>query len=388
MSSKTPRKPFVGASTGLTLGHVLGAPIILSWTWFIAAAVITILFTPFVRTFSGLGTSAWFVAFGYAVLLFVSVFLHELAHGVAGRAYGQRIAAIELNIWGGFTKFEPQIEEDDKKSATTSFVVSIVGPIVNVVLALIGWGLMHVAPQGSIPWLLLVALVFANAALGVVNLFPGIPLDGGWALQALIWRATKSRYKGTIIASWIGRGIAVAFIVFSVILPFTLGQRPDFVNIVATTAISIMLWFSAADAATHAKRARRMEDYDLDTVIQPAIAATWDSEVAHTLDVADRTGKAGSRTLVVVLNEKGLPYGLLDRAAASRLTEQDAARTLIHEFARPLGGWVGVPHEITAPHLLESLTHRPKAEFCLIMEGATLTGLIDLQEFFEELLAD
>ncbi|MCQ9388852.1 site-2 protease family protein [Brevibacterium sp. 50QC2O2] len=389
MSSQSKRKPFIGSSTGLTLGRVLGAPVILSWSWFIAAAVITILFTPFVRTMSGgdLRMSAWVIAFCYAVLLFFSVFLHELAHGVAGRLYGQRVAAFELNIWGGFTKFEPKVEEDQRKSATTNFVVSIVGPIVNIVLALVGWLLLRIVPDGSVAWLLLVALVFANLALGVMNLFPGIPLDGGWALQALIWRATNSQYKGTIVASWIGRGIAVALIVVSVVVPMAAGQRPDYVTIISTTAIALMLWFSAGDAATHAKRARKMENYDLDQVIQPAIAATWDSEVAHALAVANSMGAAGDQTLIIVLNERGLPYGIVDRHAVAGLNEEVAQTSLIHEFARPLGGWVGVPHEITAPHLLESLTHRPKAEFCLVMEGSTLTGLIDLQEFFDELMA-
>ena len=93
------------------------------------------------------------------------------------------------------------------------------------------------------------------------------------------------------------------------------------------------------------------------------------------------------RTLIVVLDQKGLPYGLVDRhAAAGRLAENlDAVPA--GEVARPLAGWIGVPKDITAPHLLESLTHRPKAQFSLVMDGSTLVGVIDLQEFFDELLA-
>ena len=82
-----------------------------------------------------------------------------------------------------------------------------------------------------------------------------------------------------------------------------------------------------------------------------------------------------------------MPYGLVDRhAAAGRLAENlDAVPA--GEVARPLAGWIGVPKDITAPHLLESLTHRPKAQFSLVMDGSTLVGVIDLQEFFDELLA-
>ncbi|EKU49748.1 MULTISPECIES: site-2 protease family protein [Brevibacterium] len=377
-----------GASSGLRLGTVLGAPVILAWSWFLAAIVITILFAPWVLTVRpDLGIWSWAVAFAYAVLLFASVFLHELAHGVAGQFYGQKVAAIELNIWGGFTRFEPQVDNPRDKAAMTSFVISIVGPIVNIVLALLGWWCLSAVTPSSVPWLLLIAVTFANVALGAINLLPGIPLDGGWALQALMWRITGSQYLGTIVASWVGRIIAAGFIGWSVITPLLAGQRPDPLNVAWMSLIAIMLWFSAGDAATHAKRARKMETYDLSQVIQPAIAATWDADLADTLDYANTLGNAKERTLIVVLDQKGLPYGLVDRHAAAGRLAESSARIPAGDVARPLAGWIGVPKDITAPHLLESLTHRPKAQFCLVMDGNTLIGVIDLQEFFDELLA-
>lgn len=359
----------------------------LAWSWFIAALVITIFFAPWVNSMSpGLGIGSWFIAFVFALLLFASVFLHEFAHAVAGKASGQDVAAIELNIWGGFTRFAPRIEENSKRAATTSFIISIVGPAVNLVLAglaLVGFSLSH---QGSVSWLLFLALAVTNGTLGLINLLPGIPLDGGWALQALIWRTTNSQYSGTIIASWVGRVIALLFVFSAVVVPLLTGARPDLITVAWTTAIAVMLWFSAGDAATHAKRARRMETYDLSRVIQPAIAAASDADALETLNVADAQ-PTGTATLVVVLNERGLPTGLLDRRAASQALAADQTPHEVHEFSRPLGGWIGVPYDITAPHLLESLTHRPKAQFCLVMSASTLTGVIDLQEFYDELLA-
>lgn len=376
-----------GASTGLTLGRVLGAPVILSWSWFIAAVLMTVLFSPWVMSVRpDLGTGAWVIGFLYAVLLFASVFLHELAHGVAGRLSGQRVAAIELNVWGGFTRFEPTIDTDQKSSSWAGFVISIVGPLVNLVLAAVGWGLLHVVDHASVAWLLLLAVAFANVALGVINLLPGIPLDGGWALQALVARFTGSQYHGTIVAAWVGRVIAVCFLAYAVLPPLFAGERPSVITLAWMGGIALMLWFSAGDAATHAKRARRMETYDLAQVIQPAISATWDADVDRTLAYADTVGPARTSTLVVVLDEHGLPFGILDRHAASAVPA-GGERHHVSAFARPLGPWIGVPRDITAPHLLESLTHRPKARFCLVMDGSTLVGVIDLPEFFDELLA-
>lgn len=375
-----------GASNGLVIGRFLGTPIILAWSWFIAAAVITVLFAPWVSHFSPrLGGLSWIVAFAYALLLFSSVFLHELAHAVAGTLTGQKVAAIELNIWGGFTRFEPRADENSRRAATHGFVISIVGPFVNIALALVGlWGLT-VSERGSVIWLLLLAFTFANAALGVINLLPGIPLDGGWALQALIWRVTDSQFKGTMMAALIGRIIAVLFVVGAVVIPLLTGRRPDLITLIWTSAIALMLWFSASDAARHAKRARRMETYDLKRVIQPAIAASWNASIDATLEYADRV--AGPSTLIVVLNQRGLPYGLLDRRAATQaIVSQGGGSDLVHSYVHRLAGWIGVPEDISAPHLLESLTHRPKAQFCLVMRNNTLTGVIDLQEFFDELL--
>ena len=293
-------------------------------------------------------------------------------------------------MWGGFTKFEPKIDDDAKRTAMTSFYVSIVGPVVNIILAAGGWiGMNHSTP-GSIPWLLCAALTFANVALGVINLLPGIPLDGGWALQALIWRFTGSQFRGTMIASLIGRIVAVGFVVGAVAYPYTVGSKPDLVTVIWTTAIAVMLWVSAADAAAHAKRARRMETYDLDQVIQPAIAAAFDADVEETLRAADAARTADGAALVVILDRSGLPTGLLNRQLAERsaTTVGGPGSAVVGDFSSPLGAWIGVPRGISAPHLLESLTHRPKAQFCLIMEGSTLAGIIDLQEFFHELLED
>src|SRR5699024_6939413 len=118
--------------------------------------------------------------------------------------------------------------------------------------------------------------------------------------------------------------------------------------------------------------------------MQPAVAANWDAALAATLESADTLAPAKERTPLVGRERTGLPYGLVDRhAAAGRLAETLEA-VPAGEVARPLAGWIGVPKDITAPHLLESLTHRPKAQFSLVMDGNTLVGVIDLQEFFDE----
>jgi len=370
-----------GTSAGLRLGTVLGAPVMLAWSWFIAAGAIALLFSPWIsRLRPDLGAGTFVIGFVFAVVLFGSVFLHELAHAVAGRIAGYRVAAIELNVWGGFTRFAPREGSDSPRAAWTSFFISVVGPVVNLALGGIGWLLLDALGRGSVVWLLLFGFVFANIALGAINLLPGIPLDGGWALQAIFWRITGSPFMGTILAAWAGRAIALGFVAFAVFQPLLVGGRPDLVTVMWTTAIAVMIWVSAADAAKNATRARRVETFDMRLVIQPAVAASWRAPIADVLDYADPA--TGSRPLIVVLDRSGLPFGLIDRSSAQAAD----GTALAHEHVRPLGPWIGAPQDITAPHLLESLTHRPKATHCLVLDGDSLVGFIDLQEFFDELL--
>lgn len=361
---------------------MLGAPVLLAWSWFIAAGVIMLLFSPWIaRVRPDLGSFSYVIGFVFAVVLFGSVFLHELAHAVAGRLAGYRVAAVELNIWGGFTRFEPREQADSPRSAWTSFTISVVGPVVNLALGGAGWLILGGLERGSVAWLLLFGFSLANLALGAINLLPGIPLDGGWALQAVFWRITGSPFIGTILAAWVGRLIALGFVAWAVLQPLLTGGRPDLVTVMWTTAIAVMIWVSAADAAKNARRARRVETYDMRRVIQPAIAASWRSPLDEALAYVDPD--TGRPPLVVVLDDSGLPHGLLDRRSA----QSAAPGTEVNEHIRRLGPWIGAPADITAPHLLESLTHRPRATHCLVLDGETLVGLIDLPEFFDELLA-
>jgi Zn-dependent protease len=145
---------------------VLGAPVLLAWSWFIAAGVIMLLFSPWIaRVRPDLGSFSYVIGFVFAVVLFGSVFLHELAHAVAGRLAGYRVAAVELNIWGGFTRFEPREQADSPRSAWTSFTISVVGPVVNLALGGAGWLILSGLERGSVAWLLLFGFSLANLAL-------------------------------------------------------------------------------------------------------------------------------------------------------------------------------------------------------------------------------
>ena len=92
------------------LGTIAGAPVRLSWSWLLIAAVITLAFGPQIqRALPSIGGGAYGVALGYAVLLALSVLVHEAAHALTGRAFGQRTEEIALTLWGGHTQFRSPV---------------------------------------------------------------------------------------------------------------------------------------------------------------------------------------------------------------------------------------------------------------------------------------
>ncbi len=196
------------------LGKIAGIEIDINYTWIIIVVLITwSLATQFMLIYPGWGTATyWIVGFIAAVLLFVSVLLHELGHSLVARAEGIPVKSITLFIFGGVSNIERE-----PQSAGKEFWMAIVGPVVSIVLGIIAFLLyLHLARTGSPLEAILSYLAIANILLGIFNLIPGFPLDGGRVLRSIIWKITGNLRQATRIASVIGEIIAVIFILIGV----------------------------------------------------------------------------------------------------------------------------------------------------------------------------
>jgi Zn-dependent protease/CBS domain-containing protein len=148
----------------------------------------------------------WILGAVTSVLLFASVLVHELAHSFVANWRGLEAKSITLFIFGGVSNLS-----GDAKDAATEFVVAIVGPLMSFALAAITFALASVIdePRAS---LVLSYLFFINVTLGIFNLVPGFPLDGGRVLRSIIWRVTGNVRRATEWAASIGK--VVAFVMF------------------------------------------------------------------------------------------------------------------------------------------------------------------------------
>lgn len=344
MSAPRPERP-----TGWVLGHVAGAPVVLAPSWLLAAVVLTLVFAPSVRTWTGGGTAlTYVVALVFVVLLFASVLVHELAHGLVAKARGQQPHAFVLTLWGGHTTFGGAAP-----SPLTSALVAVVGPVANLVLA--GAFLLaaeHAVPDGSLLRTMLWAGAVANGFVGLFNLVPGLPLDGGRILEAVVWGATRDRHRGTVVAGWTGRVVAVGVVVAALLDPWFSGRTPDLVTVAWAALIGAFLWSGASAAIRAGRSGRAVDALTLRTVGRPAVVVGVQASLAQ----ARATAASAQAAEVVVLAPDGRPAAYVDAEAAARVPAELAGTTNVVAVATPLPVGATVDGTLTGDALLRGLS--------------------------------
>ena len=203
----------------IKLGRVFGIEIGIHDSWLIIAWLITFSLAARFRVVDpawGRGI-VWSTAVVTAILFFVCLLAHELAHSLVARAHKLPVRGITLFALGGVSTIEKEAAD-----ARTEFLIAIVGPLTSVVLgAAMFWSAKAVAGNldaGSrTPGIaILYWLGTINLGLGVFNMLPGFPLDGGRVLRAIVWWITGSMDRATMIAARTGQGMAVIFIVLGI----------------------------------------------------------------------------------------------------------------------------------------------------------------------------
>ncbi len=201
------------------LGTVAGIDIYINYSWLIIFVfLIWSLATGwFAVLYPGWSPALyWITSTIAALLLFVSVLLHELAHSVVARARGLSVKNITLFIFGGVSNIE-----QEPKSPGVEFQVAIVGPLVSILLGGLAFLLLLPLRGSNNPVAATLGyLAITNVVLGIFNLVPGFPLDGGRVLRSIVWRISGSLRTATRAATLTGQVIAYLFILVGIWLFF------------------------------------------------------------------------------------------------------------------------------------------------------------------------
>ncbi|HEX2516319.1 MAG TPA: site-2 protease family protein [Chloroflexota bacterium] len=196
----------------LTIGHVAGIRIAVHYTWLLAFLLISWSLAAgyFPAMNRGWEPAAyWAAGIAAGLILFASVLLHELGHSLVALSRRVRVSGITLYIFGGVSALE-----DEPSGPGDEFLIAVAGPLTSFALAGAFWGLSELVPAASPPAAVLSYSAMLNLILGLFNLLPGFPLDGGRVVRALIWGVTGSLRRATQVASYVGQGIGILLIVW------------------------------------------------------------------------------------------------------------------------------------------------------------------------------
>lgn len=223
---------------GFRLGRLFGIDLAVDWSWLFIFAMmawnLTIVFRAWHPTWGIAGCLGLAVVAG--LLFFVCLLLHELAHSVVAQRFGMKVIEIRLFLFGGVSKLEKE-----PPSPGVEAWMALAGPALSmalgvlcfVVFALLARGAAvldpSVGPPATITATLaslspLQTLLFwlgpVNFGLGLFNLIPGFPLDGGRVLRAVVWKLSSDLHHATRVAALVGRGIGWTFVAFGVAMLF------------------------------------------------------------------------------------------------------------------------------------------------------------------------
>ncbi len=217
--------------SGVSLGHFFGINIRVDWSWlFIFLLIAWNLDSTYSRIHPEWGGGlAWGIGILAAVLFFLSVLLHELAHSLVAQAQGIPVRSITLFLFGGVSDIQRE-----PPSPKAEFLIAVVGPVTSLIIGVVLLGLAGVG-AGPMDSMTASAGVFAqlnplttmllwlgstNILLGIFNLIPGFPLDGGRVLRSILWAITGNLRRATRWASIVGQIIAWLLILAGISIVF------------------------------------------------------------------------------------------------------------------------------------------------------------------------
>jgi Zn-dependent protease/CBS domain-containing protein len=208
-------------SPSIRLGRIFGIEVGFNWSLLFIFALVA--WTLATNVLPGIVAGYapllyWVVGAAGAVLFYVSLLAHELSHAVVARRSGVKVAGITLWLFGGVSQLE-----GEPASARSEALIAGAGPVTSFIVAAIAIGAAVVIPGTNLVTALLSWLGFVNITLGLFNLVPAFPLDGGRLLSSLLWWRSGSRQRGVHNAVRVGRVFAYLMIAAGVVGVF-LGQ--------------------------------------------------------------------------------------------------------------------------------------------------------------------
>ena len=313
------------------------------------------------------GSLRYVVAAAFVVLLWVSVLVHELSHSVvASRGFGLPVRRILLYPLGGFSEIE-----QDPPTPGKEFLVSAAGPAMSLVLAAGGYALLATVHPGGVSRLLIQELVWANVLVGIFNLLPGPPLDGGRMLRAGVWKITGKPGSATVVAAWAGRALAIAVLVIPLALLARAGNAQIF-DAAYFAVIAAFIWVGAGQALRATRVRERLPGLQARALARRAIAIPASLPLAEAIRRADA---AQARALVIVDHEDK-PIAIVNETAVMATPPQRRPWIDAGSLARSIDPGLVLPADLSGMALIEAIRRSPATEYLLVEPSGQVYGVL------------
>ncbi len=372
---------------GIRIANIFGITVRIDWSWLLILLLtiwnLSAAFSQFHPDWD-----LWYtilIATIAALLFFMSVLTHEMAHSLVARSQGIPVNSITLFLFGGVSNIR-----EEPKSPGSEFLMAILGPVTSLVLGfglllLSGIGLQmesvnrlqpmqYIQDLGAVRTLA-VWLGSINVILGIFNLIPGFPLDGGRVLRSIFWAITKNLRKATRWASFIGQVIAWAMIVSGVAMIFGV-QIPFFGEGLANGVWIILIGWFLNNAASRGYQQLVVRDV-LEGIPVRRVAQknppTVPSDISVDVLIEDYIMQTDDHAFPVM--EEGRLAGIVCLDDVRNLARGDRGKKKVADIMTPRSELVTVSPEDEAHQALRALAEKDIRQL-VVMDGEQMIGLV------------
>jgi Zn-dependent protease/CBS domain-containing protein len=337
------------------------------FTWLPVAMLLAIGFATIIgQQFPDLGNWRYLAAFAFVVAFTLSILVHELAHALMAMRFGIGVSEINLGFFAAGTHIE-----GERKSPFEEFAVSVVGPVASLVVG----GLAYLGSRAfdeGVGYVALWELGVANIIVGVTNLLPGLPLDGGWVLRAVVWKITGNPHTGTIVAAWAGRLLAILVLAAPVLLEEIWGRQPSMIDFIIALAVGFFLWMGSTASLMQARLRRKLPALQVRTLARRAVAVHSGTPISEAVRLASE-GQAGA---VVVIDGEGKPHALVSESAVAAVAPNQRPWTSVSEVATTIGAGHIIGVNDTGEEILTTLREHPASEYLVLDATGAVYGVL------------
>ncbi|MEV6271970.1 M50 family metallopeptidase [Kribbella sp. NPDC051936] len=366
--SQNPAQPAGPPPPGTwVLGRVRGIRLTMRFTWLPVAMLLAVGFAAIIgQQFPELGGWRYVAAFAFVVAFTVSILIHELAHALMAMKFGISVSEINLGFFAAGTHIE-----GERKSPLEEFAVSVVGPIASLIVGGLAYLGSRAVDEG-VGYVALWELGIANLIVGVTNLLPGLPLDGGWVLRAIVWKLTGNMHTGTIAAAWAGRLLAMGVLVLPVLLEEIWDRQPSMIDFVIALLVGFFLWSGSTASLMQARLRRKLPALQVRTMARRAIAVHSGTPVSEAVRMASEA-HAGA---VVVIDGDGKPHALVSETAVAAVAPNQRPWTTVSEVSSRIAAGHIIGVNDTGEEILATLREHPASEYLVLDADGGVYGVL------------